>query len=66
KVQSSKFKVESVVIYDVLGEKMFSRDVTAGNTDVLTINTTAFTSGIYFVSIKTKEGIVARKLVVER
>ncbi|HLG34923.1 MAG TPA: T9SS type A sorting domain-containing protein [Bacteroidia bacterium] len=65
KFQISKFKVESVVIYDVLGAKVFSKDVTAGNKDVLTINTVAFTAGIYFVSIKTKEGIETKKLIVQ-
>ncbi|HLG34155.1 MAG TPA: T9SS type A sorting domain-containing protein [Bacteroidia bacterium] len=66
RIKNQESRIKSIEIYNVLGEKMFSRDVTAGNTDVLTINTAAFTAGIYFVSIKTTEGIETRKLVVER
>ncbi|MBK5285220.1 MAG: T9SS type A sorting domain-containing protein [Bacteroidia bacterium] len=65
-ISNEQFAIREISIYDVLGRNVYNTDVTAGNTDVLTINTAAFNSGIYFVSIKTKEGIVTKKLVVQR
>jgi hypothetical protein len=66
RIKSQESGIKSVEIYDVLGEKIFSTDVTAGKTDELTINATTFTAGIYFVSIKTTEGVVMKKVVVQR
>lgn len=62
RVQSSKFKVESVEIYNVLGEKVFSQ-TTTGNQQ--TINVATLTPGIYFVKVKSEREEWVGKFVKE-
>jgi hypothetical protein len=63
-INSKQFVIKEVEIYDVLGEKVLSKDVTAGNTDVFTINTEGLTPGIYFITVMDeKKNSVTRKIV---
>ena len=51
----------SLALYDVLGRVVFS------NSEIiapLTINTTSFSRGIYFLQARTKGGMVARKVIL--
>ncbi|HLG35446.1 MAG TPA: T9SS type A sorting domain-containing protein [Bacteroidia bacterium] len=63
-VQSLKFKVQSVEIYNTLGENVYSNAETS-ETSTETINVRKLSSGIYFVRVKTKEGEKAVKFVKE-
>ena len=64
RVQSSKFRVQSVEIFNVLGEKVYGNAETSHST-AETINITALSSGIYFVRVKTSDGMRAGRFVKE-
>ena len=51
-----------VEIYNVLGQEIFSKQLTTNNCQ---LNLSSQPSGIYFVRIVTQEGIVSRKIVKE-
>ena len=51
RIQSAELKIESVEIYDVIGDKMFSRHPAVGSQQ-LSIDVSEFTPGIYFVKVK--------------
>ena len=64
KIQSAEFKVESVEIYDVMGEKLpcaplSSRRGAGGEV----IDVSSLASGIYFLRIFSASGIVTKKFV---
>ncbi|HLG35447.1 MAG TPA: T9SS type A sorting domain-containing protein [Bacteroidia bacterium] len=59
-----ELKIESIEIYNPLGEKVYSNAETSHST-AETINITALTSGIYFVRVKTSDGMMAGKFVKE-
>jgi PKD repeat protein len=58
---SSPMKVQSIIIFDVVGKQMLVKRI---NQKSVKINISDFDSGIYFVKIKTKEGIRIKKLRV--
>jgi PKD repeat protein len=57
---SSTDKIESVILFDVLGKLVNSKQVIANST---TIDLSSVSKGIYFVEIKTEKGIVRKKVV---
>jgi hypothetical protein len=61
--QLSNLQMNSVVIYNVLGEKVYSNTQLPQSTQ-LTINLSAQATGIYFLQLKTDEGVLSKKLVV--
>ncbi|HLG35531.1 MAG TPA: T9SS type A sorting domain-containing protein [Bacteroidia bacterium] len=72
KVQSLKFKVEAVEIYDVVGGKVYSlvdsrllsvAQQLSTNHYQLTLNISNLPSGMYFVRIRTENGSVTKKLI---
>jgi photosystem II stability/assembly factor-like uncharacterized protein len=64
KIENVKGNISSIEIFNTLGEKVYINGETSGN-DVETINISALSSGIYFVRVKTKEGVSAGKFVKE-
>jgi hypothetical protein len=67
-VQSSKFKVQSVEIYDVYGKQVFeqkaeSRKQNENLTVLLSYDLAVFSAGVYFVKIITDSSVVVRKVV---
>jgi len=60
-IQSSKFKVQNVEIYDVYGRNLTPQ--TPYPTPLTTINISHLHSGIYFVKITTDVGVVVKKVV---
>ena len=58
-VQSSKFKVQSVEIFDVYGRKIQSF-----NPSILqSLNISLFPTGIYFIKIETEVGVITEKVI---
>jgi len=71
KVQSSKFKVQRVEIFDVFGRKVgeynsYGLTVLRSyslTTDGMVINLSHLQSGVYFVRIQTEQGAITKKVV---
>ncbi len=64
RVVSSKFKVHSVDIYDLLGATILYRSLQGENKAVLDVRT--LSAGIYFVAVKDENNnLVTRKLVIQ-
>jgi hypothetical protein len=59
---TSTEKIESVKIYNIIGELLFTE---TPNNIQSTININQFSKGIYFVEIKTEKRIVRKKIVKE-
>jgi len=59
-VQSSKFKVQNIEVFDIYGRKCHVSRVTRHEN---TIDISNLTNGIYFVKITTDEGIVVKKVI---
>ena len=67
-IESSKFKVQSVEVYDVMGKRCLSAltpNPSPGGEGSASIDVSKLASGIYFVKVKTKEGESAAKFVKE-
>jgi len=60
KVQSSKFKVQSVEVFDVMGKKQKSRKAEEQN---VLLDISDLSNGIYFVKITTESGVVTKKII---
>jgi hypothetical protein len=60
-VQSLKFKVESVEVYDVVGKVLQSQETRTRNQ--VNVNVSSLAPGIYFVKVESERGIVVRKFV---
>ena len=58
----------SLVIYNALGQKLYSKAITANNQSVVEIPDLRLPSGVYFVSIQDKKGNVldGTKLLIQR
>ena len=63
-VSSSKFQVEAVKIYNVLGERVWASPPHWGGREGL-INISSLQKGIYFVEVKTEIGEVRKKVIKE-
>jgi hypothetical protein len=63
-VISNQLPVNSVKIYNILGEKIYSLQIT-DNRSPITLNITDFTSGVYVVEVKTVKGISVEKFIKE-
>ncbi|MBI3501612.1 MAG: T9SS type A sorting domain-containing protein [Bacteroidetes bacterium] len=61
-VRSEKLEVRNIEIYNVMGEKMYSSTV---NRKQETVNLSA-SNGIYFLQLKTENGIVNKKLIINK
>jgi hypothetical protein len=61
KVQSLRFKVQSIEVFDMYGRNLLSH--TAYRTPHTVIDISHLHAGIYFVRITTEQGVVMRKVV---
>jgi hypothetical protein len=61
KVQSLKFKVQSIEVFDVYGRNVFPH--TANRIPHTVIDISHLQAGLYFVRITTEQGVVMRKVV---
>jgi YVTN family beta-propeller protein len=64
KVISEQPTVNSVEIYNLLGEKIYSTLITE-NRSAITINIATFSKGVYFVKVNTAKGMDVKKIVKE-
>lgn len=65
KIESSKFKIENVEIYDLLEQSMYSQKLIANSQEQINIDISEWDSGIYFVKVKTNGGEQTQKLIVQ-
>jgi hypothetical protein len=63
-VSSEQPTVISIDIYNMLGEKVYSTPIT-DNRSPITINITAFPTGMYFAEIKSEKGVTVKKVIKE-
>lgn len=63
-ISSGQFAISEIEIYDVVGKKVFRKQLPTNNYQ-LTIDVSGLTNGIYFVKVKTKDGIKTQKLIVQ-
>jgi hypothetical protein len=64
KVLSSKFRVENIEIFDLLGKKVQSLEIRNPELETV-LDITSLPNGVYFVRIKTENDVVIRKVVKE-
>ena len=62
-VQSSNMKDNSMEIYNVFGEKIYQSSIFNPETS---IDISSQHSGIYFLQLKTSEGVVRKKIVIQK
>jgi len=60
-VRSSEFRIQSVEIYNTLGEVIYQKTL---NSQLGTLNLN-FPSGIYFLHVKTPDGVAVKKMVIQ-
>lgn len=54
-----------ISVYNYLGESIMSQTFDPSFQNVLTLNLSAYPSGLYLVNIKTAEGVVTKKIILE-
>ena len=64
KIESLKYKIESIKIYNVLGETIDIGPLKIDN-EPSTVDISKEAKGVYFVEVKTLNGVVRKKLVKE-
>jgi photosystem II stability/assembly factor-like uncharacterized protein len=60
---STDFKPSVLTIYDALGKKVFEKNNLVES--VQTVDLQTFTNGVYLIQLKSNEGYVSRKIVVQ-
>ena len=61
-VKSEQLTVKEIKVYDVMGETVYSEQLTTNNT---TIDVSGLASGLYFLQVNSEQGTVNRKFVKE-
>jgi uncharacterized repeat protein (TIGR01451 family) len=61
KIKNAKFKMERVDIYNLMGERVYSRIL---NSQLSTVNC-QLNAGVYFVKVTTENGVGVKRVVVE-
>ncbi len=61
-VENSQLRINVIHIYSVLGEEVFSQQLTTNNQQ-LSIDISMWKAGIYFVEVETKKGLVRKKVI---
>ncbi|HLG33771.1 MAG TPA: T9SS type A sorting domain-containing protein [Bacteroidia bacterium] len=64
-VQSSEFKVESIEIYNALGQQVYNSSLISQNSS-LSIDVSQWHAGIYFVRARSDKEIITKKIVLSR
>jgi hypothetical protein len=62
-VVSTAQSIDKVVVYNILGKNIYTNS--SVNDYKITLNTTGFAPGIYFISVQTEAGIIHSKFVVQ-
>jgi len=65
RIENPELKIKEIKIYDVLGEKVYSEQQVTSGQKYVTVNVSKLPSRIYFVRVKTSEGINVAKFVKE-
>ena len=64
KIENLPSKATSVEIYDVLGRMVVTMSPVSGTSKATTINTTNFPPGMYFLAVRSHDGVQVKKLCV--
>ena len=63
-IQSTKYKVENIKVFNAVGEKVEAPTLKGANNS--TIDLTTKTSGVYFIHIICKEGTAVKKITINK
>ena len=63
-IDNGKLPIKEIKIFNVLGEAVLYQQPTTNNKQ-LTIEVSALSTGIYFIQVKTEQGIIRKKFVKE-
>lgn len=66
--QISNFQFQTgdkITLTDVLGKTLFTKEITSPSVNCK-LQTVNFSNGIYFLQLKTKEGVMSKRVVVQR
>ncbi len=61
-IESVEHKINSVYIYNVLGELVYTEET---NANTVTINTHKYPKGMYLVKINREDKVLSKKLIIE-
>ncbi len=61
-VMSTKYKMKRVAVYNVIGEKVYSKELKDINSTIINIDVGA---GVYFLEVETEEGVMRKKFMKE-
>ena len=62
-MRGEKSEVKGIEIYNVYGEKVYSLIRSSAQS---LINLSSQPEGVYFIQVKTAEGVIAKKIVVQQ
>ncbi len=65
-INTGKLIIKSVEIYNVMGEKVFSKRLTPYSLPQTAIAISGLKEGIYFVKVKSAENLMTKKLLIAR
>ena len=60
------WEINSIEIYDMLGQKVFSRKPEARSQKQITIDVSALSNGIYFVQLRNNQQTITRKIILSK
>jgi hypothetical protein len=63
-VSSFKYQITEIEMYNVCGEKVYQSIIPRINNSIIDLN--EMMSGIYFLSLKTEQGIITQKLIINK
>ena len=61
-IENSQLRINVIHIYSVLGEEVFSQQLTTNNQQ-LSIDISMWKAGVYFVEVETEKGVVRKKVI---
>jgi hypothetical protein len=62
-VQCSMFNLKNAEVYDVLGNPLLQKTL---NSKQGTLNLSGVNNGVYFLTLKTEQGIITQKLIIQK
>ena len=63
KIKNEGLKIKEVQLYNVLGECIRNQQLTTNNEQLIKVDVSDLTSGMYFIEAKTENGILRTKFV---
>lgn len=59
-------KIQSINLYDVLGNELIKKEELTIQNVATQVDVSSLQNGIYFISVRTDEGLVSKKIIIQR